>query len=531
MKGVDMRNPLKVSTRLALGFTGVVVLMVAVAAVAWVAMRGLAQDMHEINAQRLPAMGWASDIIDQSNAIAITLRDAAIAGDADALRQAEAKIGRSREIIVDRFEKLGAAATTAEERARIGQALDARRQFLEAQNHVLALVGGGRRDEASSYLVETVAHRHAVYQGAVKELAGHQVELTNQAGLEAATLVRNAMTVLATLVAVAMSAAVIGGVLIVRGLMHELGGEPRDAAAVARRIAGGDLSCALTVKAGDTSSLMAAMALMQQRLQQTVHAVRLNADSVATASAQIAQGNVDLSQRTEEQASALEETAASMEQLNSAASHNADNSRQASQLAQAAALVATEGGAVVGEVVQAMRGIHDGSRRIAEIIGVIDGIAFQPNILALNAAVEAARAGESGRGFAVVAGEVRSLAQRAAAAAREIKALIGASVEQVELGSTRADQAGATMAQVVSSIRRVTDLIGEISAASAEQSAGAAQVGEAVAQMDRTTQQNAALVEQSAAAAESLSQQAQQLLQAVAVFRLADTAGGPAVPA
>ena len=255
-------------------------------------------------------------------------------------------------------------------------------------------------------------------------------------------------------------------------------------------------------------------------LRSLVDDVSQQAEGVHAASTEIASGNNDLSGRTEQTASSLEETAASMEQLGSTVRQNADNARQANQLAQSASEVATQGGAVVGDVVQTMKGIHGGSRRIAEIIGTIDGIAFQTNILALNAAVEAARAGEQGRGFAVVAGEVRSLAQRSAEAAKEIKALITASVEQVEQGTTLVDQAGATMQQVVASIRRVTEIMGAISSASVEQSAGVSQVGEAVTQMDQATQQNAALVEQSAAAAESLKSQAQQLVQAVAVFRL-----------
>jgi methyl-accepting chemotaxis protein len=243
---------------------------------------------------------------------------------------------------------------------------------------------------------------------------------------------------------------------------------------------------------------------------------------VATASAQIASGNSDLSGRTEEQASALEQTAASMEQLGSTVRQNADNARQANQLALNASTVAVQGGDVVAQVVGTMKGINDSSRKIADIIGVIDGIAFQTNILALNAAVEAARAGEQGRGFAVVASEVRSLAQRSAEAAKEIKGLITASVERVAQGTQQADLAGETMTEVVGAIRRVTDIMGEISAASSEQSTGVAQVGEAITQMDQATQQNAALVEESAAAADSLQRQAQELVQAVAVFRLDD---------
>jgi len=297
------------------------------------------------------------------------------------------------------------------------------------------------------------------------------------------------------------------GLALVRSIMRALGAEPAESSPVALR-------------AGDSTSTLAAVHRMQQALVATVSMVRSNAESVSTGSVQIAQGNQDLSQRTEEQASALEETAASMEQLGSTVKQNADNARQANQLALSASAVALQGGDVVSQVVDTMKGINDSSRKIADIIGVIDGIAFQTNILALNAAVEAARAGEQGRGFAVVASEVRNLAQRSAEAAKEIKSLISASVERVEQGTTLVDKAGSTMTEIVSSIKRVTDIMGEISSASTEQSAGVAQVGEAVSQMDQATQQNAALVEESAAAAESLKLQAQQLVQAVAIFKL-----------
>lgn len=310
------------------------------------------------------------------------------------------------------------------------------------------------------------------------------------------------------------------GFMLVRSISRQLGAEPGDAAALAQSVAAGDLSVHIDLKRGDTTSLMAQLKAMQLSLAKVVGNVRQNADGVATASAQIAQGNNDLSSRTEEQASALEQTASSMEQLGSTVKQNADNARHASQLALSASSVAAQGGEVVTRVVETMKGIDDSSKQIADIISVIDSIAFQTNILALNAAVEAARAGEQGRGFAVVAGEVRNLAQRSAEAAKEIKSLITDSVERVGRGTSLVEQAGTTMAEIVASIKRVTDIVGEISAASSEQSAGVSQVGDAVSQMDQATQQNAALVEESAAAAESLRQQAQMLVQAVAVFKL-----------
>ncbi|WP_370678888.1 methyl-accepting chemotaxis protein [Comamonas sp. GB3 AK4-5] len=294
---------------------------------------------------------------------------------------------------------------------------------------------------------------------------------------------------------------------------------------VARRIAEGDLS--QTVPAGgkdEMGALLQALGQMRSSLGEVVQHVRHNAESVATASEEIAMGNADLSSRTEEQASALQQTSAAMIQLGGTVRQNAESARQANQLAVNASTVAAHGGEVVGEVVATMRGINDSSHKIADIIGVIDGIAFQTNILALNAAVEAARAGEQGRGFAVVAGEVRTLAQRSAEAAKQIKQLIEASVHQVEQGSRQVDQAGTTMAEVVGAIRRVTDLVGEITAASTEQSEGVSQVAHAITQMDQATQQNAALVEQSAAAADSLQRQSGDLVQAVARFRTADGA-------
>ena len=308
--------------------------------------------------------------------------------------------------------------------------------------------------------------------------------------------------------------------LIIRNVRGSLGGEPQDAAKLAARIATGDLTQIVSVRANDSSSMMAAMNEMQSRLQRTIGEIRQSAESIASATQQIAAGNGDLSQRTEQQAASLQETAASMEELTSTVRQNTENARQGSTLASNASQTATTGGDVVRKVVATMDDISSSSSRVSEIISVIEGIAFQTNILALNAAVEAARAGEEGRGFAVVAGEVRTLAQRSAAAAKEIKALIETSAAHVSTGSTLVHDAGETMNDVVRSVKRVTDIMSEIAAASTEQSTGIEQVNTAVAQMDQVTQQNAALVEQATAAAQAMADQAASLKAAVAMFRL-----------
>ena len=315
----------------------------------------------------------------------------------------------------------------------------------------------------------------------------------------------------------ALMIAVLLGIWITRSIT----GPIRTSMSLAASVAQGNLTTHVEIEGKDeTAQLLTSLNEMQESLTRVVGSVRAGSEGVATASVQIASGNNDLSQRTEEQASALQQTAASMEQLGSTVKQNSESARQANQMAQTASAVAIKGGEVVAQVVETMKGINDSSKRISDIISVIDGIAFQTNILALNAAVEAARAGEQGRGFAVVATEVRSLAGRSAEAAKEIKYLINASVERVEHGTMLVDQAGATMTEVVRSIRRVTDMMGEISAASAEQSQGVEQIGEAVTQMDNVTQQNAALVEEMAAAATSLQFQAQDLVDTVSIFQL-----------
>ncbi|OYY62460.1 MAG: chemotaxis protein [Burkholderiales bacterium 28-67-8] len=412
------------------------------------------------------------------------------------------------------------------QQGRLERMLADHKQFMEVANNLLTVrrnVTLGK-EPLDDLLREFSAGKDKVamdaFRAEVADFAKAEQDLlvVRSAALDSTMSATDSTLLFGGLVLFALTGAL--GLLLTRSVFRQLGAEPSVAAAAVNAVAQGDLTVDISVRPGDNDSLLAALARMRDSLVSVVTAVRGNSESVATASAQIAQGNQDLSGRTEQQASALQQTAATMEELGSTVRNNSDSAKQANQLAQGASVVAARGGEVVGQVVTTMQGINDSSRQIGEIISVIDGIAFQTNILALNAAVEAARAGEQGRGFAVVASEVRSLAHRSAEAAKEIKSLIGRSVEQVEKGTALVDQAGQTMDEIVSSIRRVTDIVAEISAASVEQSSGVQQVGEAVSQMDQATQQNAALVEESAAAAESLKTQANQLVQAVAVFKL-----------
>ena len=407
-------------------------------------------------------------------------------------------------------------------------------EYASTLQQSLVLAAAEPRAQRSAQLTEVLnkTRQHADELDAVLDKLSVQKEERAKAAAEQASRVyQTSRSFMIALVLGSVAAGLALGALITRALTRQLGGEPAYAVQIAGAIAEGDLTVDIRTASHDSASLLFAMKTMRDKLVGIVSQVRSGTDTINTASGEIAQGNLDLSSRTEEQASSLEETASSMEQLTSAVRQNADNARQANVLAGAASEVAGKGGAVVGQVVQTMESINASSRKIVDIISVIDGIAFQTNILALNAAVEAARAGEEGRGFAVVAAEVRNLAQRSASAAKEIKTLIGDSVEQVEIGSKLVHDAGKTMDEVVTSVRQVADIMQEITAASAEQSAGIEQVNQAVLQMDQVTQQNAALVEEAAAAAESLQDQAQTLTELVGVFRLHAQAQQMAVPA
>ena len=387
------------------------------------------------------------------------------------------------------------------------------------------------KSAATEFAFGPLVQRANYVDDKLSELAAQKEKASAAAAAEATARYTQARTLMIALVLGSLAAGIAIGLWITRGLTRQLGGEPRYAVDVAGEIAAGELSRAIVLRGGDKASLLFAMETMRSSLVSIVGQVRAGTDTIATASNQIAAGNLDLSSRTEEQASSLEETASSMEELTSTVKQNADNARQANQLAVSASEVAVKGGAVVDQVVQTMASINESSKKIVDIIGVIDGIAFQTNILALNAAVEAARAGEQGRGFAVVAAEVRNLAQRSAAAAKEIKTLINDSVEKVDAGGKLVDDAGVTMADIVQSITRVTDIMNDIASASVEQTMGIEQINSAISQMDEVTQQNAALVEQASAAASSMQDQARDLSQVVSIFKVGQRAGAPAAPA
>jgi methyl-accepting chemotaxis protein len=431
------------------------------------------------------------------------------------------QVAKNAEKVTKLWDTYMASGLTAEEQVLANRFIEERKLFV--QNGLvpgMAALKAGDASKAQLLLNEVIPALYAPVRATATALVKLQIDEAKQEYANATAQFETIRLVSALAVVLGLVGGAVACALLVRSIGAQLGAEPAEVLAVAGAIAKSDLTTPITVKRGAEHSVMAGMASMQQALASVVGQVRNSSESIATSSAQIASGNQDLSQRTEQQSSNLQQTAAAMEQLTATVKQNSDTARQANQLATSASAAAVAGGTVVGQVVATMEEIATSSRKIADIISVIDGIAFQTNILALNAAVEAARAGEQGRGFAVVASEVRSLAQRSAGAAKEIKTLIGASVDKVEVGTQLVDNAGKSMDNIVAQVKRVTDLIAEITAASNEQTQGIGQVGDSVAQLDQVTQQNAALVEESAAAAESMRQQAAGLAQAMAGFKL-----------
>ena len=507
----------KIGTRIALGIAVSAALLAAMVWTGASRMGEIKGYLDLIADDRQPKLNAAKDMKENIRARAVVVRNIVLLKDEAELKQEVERLLGLREAYAKLEKQLTDTIKSEESKALLAKMQAAAALIPEPADEVVKLGLQNKNEEATKLLLTKVRPVQNKAIEAIEEMVAYQLKLSQKTQADANAAYSSALTMLIAIGTAAVTLLCVFGWFLVRSITRPI----NQAVEVSRAVAAGDLSLQFEASGkNETAQLLIALKEMRINLAKVVGGVRQNAEGVATASAQIAQGNQDLSQRTEEQASALEETAASMEQLSSTVKQNADNAKQANQLALGASTVAIKGGEVVGQVVETMKGINDSSKKIADIISVIDGIAFQTNILALNAAVEAARAGEQGRGFAVVASEVRSLAGRSADAAKEIKGLINASVERVEQGTALVDQAGATMTEVVSSIKRVTDIMGEISAASAEQSAGVAQVGEAITQMDQATQQNAALVEESAAAAESLKGQAQQLVSAVSVFKL-----------
>ena len=512
-----MKN-LKISTRLSGAFALLVLMLLGVTIAAMTQLAAMRSATAEITDDWLPSVEVVNAIDAQTAELRMIVLTHIMNTDAAEIAKIDKRLMDGRAKLVELRKQYERLISTPEEKKLYDEFAANWGKYISVNDGALELSRKNQNDDARA-IVEGESLRLYNTSG---EYLDKLVKMNNdgaeQARKASERTYNQARTTLVVVAVLAIALAIAAAVWLIRSITAPLA----RAVEVADRVSGGDLTAHIDVDSRDeTGQLLSALQRMQQSLVRTVSVVRQNSESVASASAQIASGNNDLSARTEQQASALEETAASMEELGSTVRQNADNARTANQLAVNASTVATQGGEVVAEVVETMKGINASSNKIADIISVIDGIAFQTNILALNAAVEAARAGEQGRGFAVVAGEVRSLAQRSAEAAKEIKSLITASVERVEQGSALVDKAGATMTEVVTAIRRVTDIMGEISAASSEQSAGVGQVGEAVTQMDQATQQNAALVEEMAAAAASLNTQAGELVQAVAVFKLA----------
>ncbi|MYM41069.1 methyl-accepting chemotaxis protein [Pseudoduganella sp. CY13W] len=511
---------MRVSTRLGGGFGLVLALLLLIAGLGLYGMSMIHAKLGEILHSNVAKTAQVQDMSEAvhvmarvSHSMVLMSEAAAIEAELAKLRQAQAGYNTAH----DALEKLGAEGQEPALRQKIATAS---RQTLPLIEKVALLAKTNQDAEALELLSKDAGPALQRWQDEMDEYIALQKKnnVDDAADAEAAyASARQFMLVLSVLALLAGAAA---AMLISRSLLRQLGGEPAFAVKVANRIAEGDLTVHIRIKPGDEHSMLHALESMRAALYDIVAEVRGGTVAIAAATSEIAHGNQDLSNRTEEQAGALEETASAMEQLTAAVQHNNENAQHANQLAQSASAVASQGGTVVERVVETMGAINESSRKIVDIISVIDGIAFQTNILALNAAVEAARAGEQGRGFAVVASEVRTLAHRSASAAKEIKELIGDSVERVDTGSKLVEQAGLTMTEVVASVERVTNIMGEISTAGEQQSAGIEQINQAVTEMDVVTQQNAALVEEAAAAADALKQQAAHLEQMVSIFRL-----------
>ncbi|HEX5341188.1 MAG TPA: methyl-accepting chemotaxis protein [Duganella sp.] len=512
---------LKVGTRLGLGFGAVLLMLAITIALSIYSQAKLSENTNEIVTVTYPKVQQAQQIMNHNNKIARSLRNALLIRD-------DAKAAKEMATVMEKRKENDAAMKKLDDMVQSGPGQDlfdkvqaARKPFNESLDEVMRLRREGDIDGAVAEMLGKMRGLQLAYMDAIDALIAHQSDRMEQARAEAEATYIQSRNVAIALGLLSLALGAVLAWLISRQLLAQLGGEPGDVAAIAGQIAGGDLAVPITLRPGDQRSLLFAIQGMRDSLAEIVGQVRSGADSIVTAATEIASGNMDLSSRTEQQAGSLEETASSMEELTATVKQNTENTRQANTLAQNASAIAVQGGAVVANVVQTMDAINESARKIVDIISVIDGIAFQTNILALNAAVEAARAGEQGRGFAVVATEVRTLAQRSAEAAKEIKKLIDDSVGKVGAGTQLVGEAGATMERIVAAVQSVTAIMSEISTANHEQEAGIEQINHAIAEMDTVTQQNAALVEEAAAAAEAQQDQAQQLVQLVGVFKLA----------
>ncbi|MBC3811849.1 methyl-accepting chemotaxis protein [Undibacterium aquatile] len=515
-----MNMNMKVGTRLGIGFGIVVMLLIGMTLFGVNRMSSLNDGTSLLVNDRYPKVVLANEILDGINFNALAMRNLLITEDPEKIKAALSEIKSNVTRVGEKIAQLDKTISTEKGKQVFNEVKEARSKYVVTQNEYLKLISEGKKQEAGEYLLSSVVQAQTAYFSQVQNLIALIGTIMVKSGEDAEKNYQNSRNMLSGIAIIAILLACGFAYWTTRSITLPL----NQAVQIARTIADGDLTSKIQVESSDeTGQLLQALKDMNSSLVRIVAQVRTGTDTIASASTQIAAGNLDLSSRTEEQASSLEETAASMEELTSTVKQNADNARQANQLAAEASDVAIKGGDVVSEVVSTMSSINNSSKKIVDIISVIDGIAFQTNILALNAAVEAARAGEQGRGFAVVASEVRNLAQRSAAAAKEITVLIGDSVDQVSAGTLLVNKAGTTMSEVVSSVRRVTDIMAEITAASHEQSTGIEQVNQAIAQMDEVTQQNAALVEEAAAAAASLEDQASNLSELVDVFRIDST--------